>query len=112
MFCPTPCADGFSTLCGVPVPLFVQHKQPHAAPGMKTRRSAPLSVITAFYKPSARLAVNAVECAVRQRKIPFIAQPGVERPPVAGGAPGPGKIDHFAADIFRGDISGTLRSHR
>ena len=42
------------------------------------------SVITAFYKPAVGGAVETVESSVGKSDVPFVAEPGVGRPPVAG----------------------------
>src|SRR3954464_2342272 len=60
-------------------------------------------VIAAFYEPASRLAVDAIQRSVRECDIPFVARPGVDGPPVAGGAPGTGEVEDLAANAVRGD---------
>src|SRR5690348_7587209 len=60
------------------------------------------SVIAALDKPSGRRAIDTVQRAIAQGDIPFIALPGIDRPPVAGGAPGPRELKNTAADTGGG----------
>src|SRR5450759_5375538 len=81
-----------------------------ASIGAATVRERSLSVITAFHEPAGGLAVDAVERAIGERDVPLVALPGVGSPPVAGGAPGTGEIEDFAADAFGHDEAGLAGS--
>src|SRR5471030_748270 len=69
-------------------------------------------VITALHKPAARFAIDAIERAVREGNVPFIARPGIGSPPVAGHAPWPGIVQHFAANTLGRDETGMARGER
>src|SRR5476649_833307 len=69
-------------------------------------------VITALHKPAARLAIDAIERAVRERNVPFIARPGIGSPPVARHAPWSGIVQHFAANTLGRDETGMARGER
>src|SRR5579884_1025650 len=72
-------------------------------------RSSIYLVIGAFQMPaSIGLAIHAVECAVVERDVPFIAIPAIERPPVARCAPWTGGVHDAAVDAGRGQAHGTV----
>ena len=66
----------------------------------------PVLVIAPLHEPPRGAAVEAVKDAVGEGNVPFVARPGVGGPPVAGGAPGAGTVQYFAADGFGGNEAG------
>src|SRR5947208_3649186 len=60
-------------------------------------------VIAAFYEPASRLAVDAIQRSVGEGDVPFVARPGIDGPPVAGGTPGAGEVEDLPADAVGGD---------
>src|SRR5438045_2813064 len=77
--------------------------------------ACPTSVIRAVHEPAGGLtiAIHAVERAIGERDVPFVACPGVWRPPIAGAPPGAGGRQHFPLHTAGGDVSGmpTRRMH-
>src|ERR1035437_10611259 len=68
-------------------------------------------VIAAFHKPTSRLAVEAVDGAVAEGDVPFVARPEAGAPPVARRAPGAGQIQPLAANPIGDDESRPAGSH-
>ncbi len=67
------------------------------------------SVVDGVDKPFAGVGflVNAVERAVVEGDVPFLAGPGRGGPPVAGGFPGAGVLEDVAADARGGEVLGS-----
>src|ERR1035441_3062317 len=66
------------------------------------------SVIAALDEPAARLAADAVERAIAEGDVPFVARPGGGGPPIARSAPGAGEFQDLAADAIGGDEAGLV----
>src|SRR5580698_854056 len=64
-------------------------------------------VIGAFYKPMG-IAVNAVQGAVGERDVPFVAIPDGSGPPIARGAPRPGGVEHLSVNAGSGETAGAV----
>src|SRR5579863_1364088 len=62
-----------------------------------------LLVITPLHEPPPRLAIDPVQRSVRERDIPLVARPWVDRPPVSRCAPGARILGHLPANAFGGD---------
>src|SRR5580704_10571886 len=58
-------------------------------------------VIAALHEPAPLLAIDAIERAIAQRHVPFIARPRIGSPPISGSAPRSRTGNYVPADSFR-----------
>src|SRR5439155_18718266 len=63
------------------------------------------SIVATLHIPAAArvIAAEAIQRAILECDIPFIARPGIGSPPITGSAPGSGHMTDFAADALGQD---------